>query len=99
MMSGLVALALSTYGRSSVDTDVLSHYTFHLSDGQKWSAHAMKRWYDLNKDNEEVAETVIEGMRDPSPNEERRPRRTSRSNAGLPPERWSYPKPVRQKLN
>ncbi len=33
----------------------------------------MKRWYDPDEDNKEVAETVSEGTRDHGPNEERRP--------------------------
>ncbi len=49
---------------------VLGCYTFCLSDGQRWSTRAMKRWYDPDEDNKEVAEMVIEGIRDPSPNEE-----------------------------
>ncbi len=68
--AGPVPKGSSPYRGLYIITKVLGRYTFCLSDGQRWSAHAMKRWYDLDEDNKEVAEMVIEGTRDPSPNEE-----------------------------
>ncbi len=47
----------------------------------------MKRWYDPDEDNKEIAGTVAEGTCNPGRDEEQRLRRTSCSNAGLPPER------------
>ncbi len=58
----------------------------------------MKQWYDPEEDNREIAETVIEGTHDPGWDNECRSQGMSRSNAGLPPERWSYPQPIQKKL-
>ncbi len=59
----------------------------------------MKQWYDLDEDNKEITETFAEGTRDPERDEEQRLGRLSHSNASLPPEQWSYPKPIKKKLN
>ncbi len=68
--AGPVPKGSSPYRGPYVITKVLGCYTFCLSDGQRWSARVMKRWYDPDEDNKEVTEMVIEGTRDPGPDEE-----------------------------
>ncbi len=92
---------------------ILGRYSFRLSDGQKWSTRAMKWWIDpMSNDEDPFVEGTHEGelpgdegTREsrirpedrPGPDVQTKPRRTEWSNAGLPPERWSYPVPVRAK--
>ncbi len=97
--AGPVLKGSSPYQGLYIITEVLGWYTFCLSDGQRWSALAMKWWHDPDEDNKETAEMCIESTCDPGQEEVRRPRWMSHSNAGLPPEHWSYPKPVKKKLS
>ncbi len=73
----------------------------------------MKRWIDpMSEDEDPFVEgtregefPVDEGTREsrtrpedgPGPDVQTKPRHMERSNAGLPPECWSYPVPVRPK--
>ncbi len=84
--AGPVPKCSMLYRGPYVITEVLGQYTFCLSDGQRWSAHAMKQWYDPDEDDKETAKTFVEGMHERGQDEEQRPRRMSHSNASLPPE-------------
>ncbi len=68
--AGPVPKGSSPYRGLYIVTKVLGRYMFHLSDGQRWSACTMKRWYYPDEDNKEIAETVAEGTRGPGPDEE-----------------------------
>ncbi len=60
---------------------VLGHYTFMLSDGQRWSTCRMKWWY----------EPLPTTYREPATNVQEEPpilRRSSRLNIGIPPARY-----------
>ncbi len=111
--AGQVPKGSSLYRGPYEVIEVLGRYSFQLSDGQKWSARAMKRWIDPTSNDEDP---FVEGTREgelpgdeatresrarpengPGPEMQMKPRRTEWSNARLLLERWSYPIPVRSK--
>ncbi len=87
--------------------EVLSQFTFWLSNGQHWSVRAMKHWWEPWMDDAENMEMPDKGDREQTTDGTDRghaeapaspgrllPTCSTRKNAGIPPERWSYPAPV-----
>ncbi len=79
--AGPVPKGISPYKGPLKVEKVLGHYTFHLSDGQRWSARHMKQWY------EPPQATYLEPMVI-EPEEPQMLRRSPRVNIGIPPIRY-----------
>ncbi len=97
--AGPVPKGTSPYRGPYTVEKVLGRYTFVLSDGQRWSARRMKRWYyePLLQTSGVEYEGSVQGP--PVVNErqaegQQMPRRTTRDTAGKRPERYGFPPSV-----
>ncbi len=62
--ASLVPKGSSPYHGPYTVEEILSWYTFRLSDGQRWSARAMKRWWEPWMDDERNMDVPEEGNRE-----------------------------------